>query len=188
MLRFHRHRWLPLPIAVGLVACGRPPAAMLDHAYAQPPIPAVPAPQPAPLREAEVSRYLQVMREAAQRVQHPTPAERRLLARADAITAAANRGHIAAGANDAEVLARALAFRTQMDLQVARTHHLDAARYLALSERIEDESGELYCDQHSPVPDPVLKRHVAEVEQLAGIVRNPGPAAAPPVPPVCAHE
>ena len=188
MLRLHRHRWLPLPVALGLVACGRQPAAMPDDAYAQPPIPAVPTPQPAPLREAEISRYLQVMREAAQRVEHPGPAERQMLARADAITAAANRGHIAAGASDADVLARALAFRTQTDLQVARTHHLDPAYYLALSERIEDESGELYCDPHSPVPDPVLKRHVAEVEQLAGIVRNPGPAAAPPAPPVCVHE
>src|SRR5690242_13727718 len=84
--------------------------------HAQPPIPAARGTHPAPLGEADITLYLQVMREAALRVQHPTAAERQMLARADAITEAANRGDASGMATDNEVLAQALAFHMQMDL------------------------------------------------------------------------
>jgi hypothetical protein len=186
MPRSRRQALLLLLTAPVLAACGGRPGSAFGAAHAQPPIPA--AARPAPLDEANISEYLQVMREAAQRVQHPTAAERQMLARADAITAAANRGDVTAGANDGDVLGEALAFRMQMDLQVAKAHRLDPARYQALSERIEDEAGELYCDAGSPVPDPLLKPHVAEIEHLVGIVRNPGPVGSPPIPPACADQ
>lgn len=188
MFRIRPLRWLLLPVA--LSACGAPQDAAMDTARnsmrAQPQIPPVPVAHPAPLYDAEIAQYLQVMREAAQRIQHPTPDERKMLARADAISNAANSGDPAAAANDGELLERALAFRMQTDLAVARLHHLDTAHYQALSERIEDESGELYCDGNARVPDPLLKPHVAEVERLVAIVRNPGPAGSPPIPPACA--
>jgi hypothetical protein len=71
---------------------------------------------------------------------------------------------------------------------VAKARHLDPARYQALSERIEDEAGELHCNGNSPVPDVVVKAHVAEVERLVAIVRNPGPVGSRPVPPACTRE
>lgn len=188
MSRLRRQALLLLLTAPVLAACSGQPDSAFGAAQAQPPIPAPPAARPAPLSAADVSEYLQVMREAAQRVQHPTVAEQKMLARADAITAAANRGDATAAANGGDVLGQALAFRMQMDLEVAKAHHFDPARYQALSERIEDEAGELYCDAASRVPDPLLKPHVAEVEHLVGIVRNPGPAGSPPIPPVCASD
>lgn len=126
------------------------------------------------------------MREAAQRVQHPTLAEKQMLARADAVTAAANRGEASLVPADSETLQNALAFHMQMDLQVARARRLDVVHYQALSERIEDEAGELYCKPSAAVPDPALKSSVAEIEHLVGIVRNPGAGGSAPVPPVCA--
>ncbi|HXS73146.1 MAG TPA: hypothetical protein VN725_03815 [Rhodanobacteraceae bacterium] len=157
---------------------------MLDSAQAQPPIPTVQPAQRAPLGDSDIATYLQVMRAAAQRVQHPTPAERQMLARADAITAAANRGEPETDPDDS--LGRALAWRMQMDLEIARARHMDIARYQSASERIEDESGELYCNAAAPVADPGLKPHVAEIERLVEIVRNPGPPGSPPIPPACA--
>ncbi|HET7557833.1 MAG TPA: hypothetical protein VFK08_07140 [Rhodanobacteraceae bacterium] len=153
--------------------------------WAQPPVSQAPS-HSAPLAESDVALYLQVMREAAQRVQHPTPAEKQMLARADAITAAANHGEVSLLRADSEALQDALAFHMQMDLQVARARRLDVAHYQALSERIEDEAGELYCSPSAAVPDSALKPRVAEIEHLVGIVRNPGPTGAAPVPPVCA--
>ena len=185
MFRFRRQVLVLLLSAPALAACGGQPDTAFDAAQDQPAIPAAPA-RPAPLAEADIAEYLQVMREAARRVQHPTSAERQVLARADAITAAANRGDAKAGATGGDVLGQALVFRMQMDLEVAKARHLDPARYQALSERIEEEAGELYCDAGSRVPDPVLKPHVAEVEHLVGIVRNPGPVGSPPIPPACA--
>ena len=186
MPRF-RLRLLPpmLLCAAALSACGGESGSMLDAVPAQPPIPPAPGTLPAPLGKADIALYLQVMREAARRVQHPTAAEKRMLARADAITAAANRG--AAPARDSgDALDQALAFHTQMDLEIARSRHLDTARYQALSVRIEDESGELHCNAAAAVPDPALKPHVAEIEHLVGIVRNPGPAGSAPAPSACA--
>lgn len=185
MFRLCRHRWLILLTAPVLAACGSQPDPAIGAAQAQARIAASTA-HPAPLDETDISGYLQVMREAARRVQHPTAAEQQMLARADAITAAANRGDVQAGAGDGDVLAQALAFRMQMDLEVAKARHLDPARYQALSERIEDEAGELYCDARARTPDPLLKPHVAEIERLVGIVRNPGPVGSPPIPPACA--
>lgn len=187
MSRFRRQILVLLLAAPVLAACGGQPDSVLGPAHAGPPIPAAPA-RPAPLAETDVAEYLQVMREAARRVQHPTPAERQVLARPDAITTAANRGDAQAGADGGDALGQALAFRMQMDLQVAKARHLDPAHYQALSERIEEEAGELYCDAASRVPEPLLKPHVAEVEHLVGIVRNPGPVGSPPIPPVCASE
>lgn len=183
MFRFARHRWLPLLAVATLAACGRGPASVLERA--QEPNHDAPAARPVPLDQAGISQYLQVMREAARRVEHPTAAERRMLARADAITAAANRGDTTVDRDEDDVLARALAFRMQMDLQVAKAHGLDPARYQALSERIEDESGELYCDPGSPVPDRLLKPHVAEIEHLVGIVRSARRSGSPAA---CGHE
>src|SRR5690348_6540836 len=185
MPRFRLHLLPPMLLcAAALSACGES-GSMPDAAHAQPPIPAARGTHPAPLGEADITLYLQVMREAALRVQHPTAAERQMLARADAITEAANRGDASGMATDNEVLAQALAFHMQMDLEVAKSRNLDAARYQALSVRIEDESGELYCDAAAAVPDPALKPHVAEIEHLVSIVRNPGAGPAP-APSVCA--
>lgn len=188
MLRQHpRLMWL-LSALFALAGCGGQPGAALDVAHAQPPIASAPAAHATPLNAGDIDLYLQVMRVAAQRVQHPSPPERQMLARADAITDAANRGDIHAMAADGnDVLSRALAFHMQMDLDVAKAQHLDPVHYQALSERIEDESGELYCNAAAPVPDsPALKPHVAEIEHLVGIVRNPGPVGSPPIPPACA--
>lgn len=171
--------------ATALSACGGESGSMLDRLHAQPPIPAAPG-HSAPLGASDIALYLQVMREAAQRVQHPTGAEKQMLARADAITAAANRGDVSLMPADSTALEDALAFHMQMDLQVARAHRLDVVHYQALSERIEDEAGQLYCSTSAAVPDPALKPHVAEIERLVGIVRNPGPTGSAPVPPVCA--
>lgn len=186
MPRF-RLRLLPpmLLCATALGACGSESSSVLDAPHAPPPIPAVVGPS-TPLGESDIALYLQVMREAAQRVQHPTPAEKQMLARADAITAAANHGEVSLLPADSEALQDALAFHMQMDLQVARARGLDVAHYQALSERIEDEAGELFCTPSAAVPDPALKPRVAEIEHLVGIVRNPGPTGAAPVPPVCA--
>lgn len=188
MFRTRHPVLLLLLIPPALAACGSQPDSVLDAARTQPPIPGTPGGHPAPLAAVEIGQYLQVMREAAQRVQHPSATERQMLARADAITAAANRGDVSLATEDGDVLAQALAFRMQMDLQVAKAHHLDPGRYQPLSERIEDEVGELYCHRNSPVPDPALKPHVAEVERLVGIVRNPGALGSPPVSPACADE
>lgn len=186
MPRF-RLRLLPptLLCATALGACGGESGPVPDAPHARPPIPAA-ASRSTPLGESDIALYLQVMREAAQRVQHPTAAEEQMLARADAITAAANRGEVSLMPDDSEALQNALAFHMQMDLEVARARHLDVARYQALSERIEDEAGELYCTPSAAVPDPALRPRVAEIEHLVGIVRNPGPRGSAPVPPVCA--
>lgn len=188
-IRMSRSRRSLLAVLIALPAlgaCSSEPDPSLEATHAQPAIGGIPAAHPAPLTEAEIAQYLQVMRAAAQRVQHPSDAERRVLAHADAITAAANRGDPQAG-GDPAVLAQALSFRMQMDLQVATALHLDPARYQAVSERIEDEAGELYCDGAAPVPDPALKPHVAEIERLVGTVRNPGLVGSPPSLPACAN-
>lgn len=191
MPHVRRHHVAPLMLfcAAALSACGGKGGSVLGTTHVQPPIPASPITRPAPLGEADVTLYLRVMRQAARRVQHPTAAEKQMLAQADAITAAANRGDASAsGAGRGDVQARALAFHMQMDLEIARERHLDTARYQALSERIEDESGELYCNPAAAVPDLSLKPHVAEIEQLVGLVRNPGLTGSASIPPVCAHR
>lgn len=185
MPHVHRHHVVPLMLlcAAALGACGGEGESVLDTTHVQPPIPAPPTARPAPLGEADVALYLQVMRQATQRVQHPSAAEKQMLAQAEAITAAANRGDaLTRDADHDDVQARALRFHMQMDLEIAKARRLDIARYQALSERIEDESGELYCNPAAAVPDPLLKPHVAEIEHLARIVRNPGPTGSASIP------
>lgn len=173
--------------AAALGACGGEGESVLDTTHVQPPIAAAPTARPAPLGEDDVMQYLQVMREAARRVQHPSPAEQQILVQAAAITAAANRGDaLSKNSGGDDVQARALTLHMQMDLEVAKARHLDTARYQALSERIEDESGELYCNPAAAVPDPLLKPRVAEIQHLVSVVRNPGTSGSAPVP-VCAH-
>lgn len=186
MPRF-RLRLLPqiFSCAIALSACGGESGPVPGGPHAQPPIAATPG-RAGPLAESDIALYLQVMREAAQRVQHPTAAEKQMLARADAVTAAANRGEVSLAPADNQALQDALAFHMQMDLQVAKSRSLDVVHYQALSERIEEEAGELYCRPSAAVPDTRLKPRVAEIEHLVGIVRNPGPTGSAPVPPVCA--
>ena len=130
----------------------------------------------APLSGSDLDLYLSVMRQAADRVQHPTAEDKRVLAEADALTKNANSGGpVMLTEEQSEDIARAITLRTQMDEIVAGGRHLDTDRYDAIRDRIEEEVGELYCDPNADVPDRVLlKPRVTEIGRLMRSVRGLG--------------
>ncbi|MGH8128141.1 MAG: hypothetical protein ACRETC_07200 [Gammaproteobacteria bacterium] len=130
----------------------------------------------APLSAVDVDLYVSAMSQAANRVQHPTAEDKRVLTEADALTKTANSGKaVMMTEKQGEDMSRALLLRTQMDDVVADDRHLDTVHYDAIRDRIEEEVGELYCNPSADVPDrSLLKLRIAEIGRLMKAVRGPG--------------
>jgi hypothetical protein len=89
-----------------------------------------------PLTKDDVELYLKVMRAAAERVKHPTPADQVALEDAKKILGASGSGHVPTR-DDAKALDRANLVALSMDQIVAEEMKLDARDYRGIAEAIE---------------------------------------------------
>ena len=91
------------------------------------------------LSKDDIALYLQVMYAAADRVQHPTAADKATLARYKTLMAAANTNKaMTPSAADAITMADATMLELQMDMVIVRERHIDEKRYEGISSIIDD--------------------------------------------------
>ncbi len=91
------------------------------------------------LSKDDIALYLQVMYAAADRVQHPTAADKATLARYKTLMAAANTNKaMVPSAADAITMADATMLELQMDMVIVRERHIDEKRYEGISSIIDD--------------------------------------------------
>ena len=91
------------------------------------------------LSKDDIALYLQVMYAAADRVQHPTAADKATLARYKTLMTAANTNKaMAPSAADAITMADATMLELQMDMVIVRERHIDEKRYEGISSIIDN--------------------------------------------------
>jgi hypothetical protein len=148
-----------------------------------------------PLTKEDVELYLKVMRAAAERVKHLTPADQAALDGAKKILAASASGRVPTR-DDANTLERANLVAISMDQIVAEELKLDGRAYRGIAESVESVvpyrlSGSTSDDGVAPasdrVPTPLEKRLTGvdaanekflaplrgQIQQLLAVVRNP---------------
>lgn len=149
----------------------------------------------APLTKEDLELYLKVMRAAAERAKHLTPADQAALDGAKRILAGSASGR-APTRDDVKTLDRANLVAMAMDQVVAEEMKLDGRTYRGIVEAIESvvpnrASGAASGDGGAPAPDhtltPLEKRlgdvnaanekflapYREEIQQLMAVVRNP---------------
>jgi hypothetical protein len=125
----------------------------------------------APLTPQDIDFYAGIMRAAADRLDHLTPDEQRVLAEAHGAgssNAAADPTRAAAMAGD---MMRAVELETREDDAIVRAQHVDTARYNRIRDRIEAVVPAMAggADGDGAVPAPVTpteaaQRHRAEIQ------------------------
>lgn len=197
-------------LAVLVLGCGKAPGAapLAETAAAQTSSDGGPAQdsseqtdmQLVPLNGDDVAFYLRVMRAAAERVAHPTAADRQAQSRAASVASQANAGKTPIlAATDQDALMRSMLLQGQADRLIVEEWHLDARRYEAIASAIEAVvpdpagafgSGDAPADATPHTPTPLerkiqaveaqnaqfLKPYVPEIQKLLTVVRHPPPA------------
>jgi hypothetical protein len=148
-----------------------------------------------PLTKEDVEIYLKVMRAAAERVKHLTPADQAALDGATKILAGRVSGRVPPR-DDVKTLERANLVAISMDQIVAEEMSLDGRTYRGIVEAVESvvpnpASAAAVNDRGATAPDPTptqlekrlsdvnaanetfLAPRRAEIQQLIAIVRNP---------------
>lgn len=149
-----------------------------------------------PLAKNDVELYLEVMREAARRVQNPTAADRAALEGAKKILAGGSARHIPTP-DDVKTLERANLVATAMDQIVAAEEKLDGRTYRGIAEAVESvvpnpalpaASGsdrtpapgdrnltplETRLHELNSANEKFLAPYRAEIQRLLAVVRNP---------------
>jgi len=142
-----------------------------------------------PLTEADIQFYLSVMRAAADRLDHPTPADRAALAKLEALNNGASGVDPAVIAQSSDELDLAMELKNAADDRIVRERHLDDDRYQKIKSRIEDagapkvgDGGESNPASYTPTQRAAMAQisndsiaiasHAKEIAALINRVRN----------------